>query len=126
MTLMGFGPQAVALIMVVMMVIVIAYTILGGMFSVVVTDFIQFVILSLGMLVATIAVLLNVSLTQMATVVTEQYGDGGINPLVNSRFGWMFIVWILISNLAFSGMVVGSLLTQKSYPPLELRSEETT
>ena len=112
--------------MVVMMVIVIAYTILGGMFSVVVTDFIQFVILSLGMLVATIAVLLNVSLTQMATVVTEQYGDGGINPLVNSRFGWMFIVWILISNLAFSGMVVGSLLTQKSYPPLELRSEETT
>src|SRR6266545_843600 len=121
MTLMGFGPQAV-----VIMVIVIAYTILGGMFSVVVTDFIQFVILSLGMLVATIAVLLNVSLTQMATVVTEQYGDGGINPLVNSRFGWMFIVWILISNLAFSGMVVGSLLTQKSYPPLELRSEETT
>lgn len=42
---MGFGPQAVALIMVVMVVIVISYTILGGMFSVVVTDFIQFVIL---------------------------------------------------------------------------------
>ncbi len=92
MTLMGFGPQAVALIMVMMMVIVITYTILGGMFFVVVTDFIQFVILSLGMLVATIAVLLNVSLTQMSTVVTEQYGEGGINPLVSSRFGWMFIV----------------------------------
>lgn len=97
---MGFGPRAVALIMVVMVVIVITYTILGGMFSVAVTDFIQFVILSLGMLVATIAVLLKVDLTRMSTVVTEQYGDGGINPLVNSRFGWMFIVWILISNVA--------------------------
>lgn len=97
---MGFGPQAVAFIMVVMMVIVISYTILGGMFSVVVTDFIQFVVLSLGMLVATIAVLLNVDLTRMSAVVTEQYGDGGINPLVNPRFGWMFIVWILISNVA--------------------------
>ena len=97
---MGFGSQAVAFIMVIMMVIVIAYTILGGMFSVVVTDFIQFVILSLGMLVATTAVLLNVDLAQMSAVVTQQYGEGGVNPLVNPRFGWMFIVWILISNVA--------------------------
>ena len=97
---MGFGPQAVALIMVVMVVIVIAYTVLGGMFSVVVTDFLQFVILSLSMIVATITVLLNVDLTRMSAMVTEQYGDGGINPLVNPRFGWMFIVWILISNVA--------------------------
>jgi SSS family solute:Na+ symporter len=97
---MGFGSQAVAIIMVVMVVIVIGYTILGGMFSVVVTDFIQFVILSLGMLVATIAVLLNVDVSQMSAVVTQQYGDGGFNPIVNQRFGWMFIVWILISNVA--------------------------
>jgi SSS family solute:Na+ symporter len=49
---------------------------------------------------ATGAVLLNVDLTRMGAVVTQQYGDGGINPLVNPRFGWMFIVWILISNVA--------------------------
>jgi len=96
----GFGPQAVAIIMVIMVVIVIAYTILGGMFSVAVTDFIQFVILSMGMLVATIAVLVNVDLTRMSTVVAEQYGDAGVNPLVNQRFGWMFIVWILVSSVA--------------------------
>lgn len=96
----GFGPQAVAIIMVIMVVIVIAYTILGGMFSVAVTDFIQFVILSLGMLVATVAVLVNVDLTRMSAVVAEQYGDAGVNPLVNQRFGWMFIVWILVSSVA--------------------------
>jgi SSS family solute:Na+ symporter len=96
----GFGPQAVAIIMVVMVVIVIAYTILGGMFSVAVTDFMQFVVLSLGMLVATIAVLLKVDLTQMSAVVTQQYGEAGVNPVVNQRFGWMFIVWILISSVA--------------------------
>jgi SSS family solute:Na+ symporter len=96
----GFGPQAVALIMVVMVVIVIAYTILGGMFSVAVTDFMQFVVLSLGMLVATIAVLLKVDLAQMSAVVTQQYGEAGVNPVANQRFGWMFIVWILISSVA--------------------------
>ncbi len=96
----GFGPQAVAIIMVIMVVIVIAYTILGGMFSVAVTDFIQFVILSMGMLVATIAILMNVDLTRMSAVVAEQYGEAGVNPLVNQRFGWMFIVWILVSSVA--------------------------
>ncbi|MGH9901129.1 MAG: sodium:solute symporter family protein [Pyrinomonadaceae bacterium] len=97
---MGFGPRAISIIMVVMIVIVVAYTILGGMFSVVVTDFIQFVVLSLGMLVATAAVLLEVDLARLSNAVSSQYGEGGFNPLVNPRFGWLFIAWVLISNVA--------------------------
>ncbi len=97
---MGLGPQAITLIMILMIVVVVAYTVLGGMFSIIVTDFMQFVILSLGMLVATVAILLKVDLAQVSSVVSAQYGEGGFNPLVNPRFGWMFIVWILISNVA--------------------------
>ena len=97
---MGFGPQAITIIMVVMIVIVITYTVLGGMFSVVVTDFMQFVVLSLGMLVATVAVLLEVDFGRISQAVATQHGEGGFNPLANPRFGWMFIVWILISNVA--------------------------
>lgn len=96
----GFGPQAITIIMLVMVTIVVTYTVLGGMFSVVVTDFIQFVVLSMGMLVATVAVLLQLDLVQLSTAVSEQYGESGFNPLVNSRFGWMFIVWIFVSNIA--------------------------
>ena len=97
---MGFGPQAITLIMVLMIVVVITYTVLGGMFSVIVTDYMQFVILSVGMLVATIAILLKVDFGQLSNVVSAQFGEGGFNPLANPRFGWMFIVWILISNVA--------------------------
>jgi SSS family solute:Na+ symporter len=97
---MGFGPQAITLIMVLMIVVVITYTVLGGMFSVIVTDYMQFVILSVGMLIATIAILLKVDFGQLSNVVSTQFGEGGFNPLVNPRFGWMFIVWILISNVA--------------------------
>jgi SSS family solute:Na+ symporter len=97
---MGFGPRAITLIMVLMIVIVITYTVLGGMFSVVVTDYMQFVILSLGMLVATAAVLFEVGLGQISDAVTTQFGEGGFNPIVNPRFGWMFVVWVLISNVA--------------------------
>src|SRR5919107_1770441 len=101
---MGFGPQAITLIMVLMIVVVITYTVLGGMFSVIVTDYMQFVILSVGMLVATIAILLKVDFGQLSNVVSTQFGEGGFNPLANPRFGWMFIVWILISNVAAGGL----------------------
>ena len=97
---MGFGPDALAVIMVIMIVVVVLYTVLGGMFSVVVTDYLQFVVLSIGVFVALVAVLVNVDLGSIANAVSLRHGDGGFDPLVNPRFGWMFILWILISNVA--------------------------
>lgn len=97
---MGFGEGALTAIMVVMLIVVILYTVLGGMFSVVVTDYLQFVVLTFGLLVALVAVLVQVDLGELSSAVTAQYGEAGIDPLVNPRFGWMFIVWIFISNIA--------------------------
>lgn len=97
---MGFGPQALAIIMVIMIIVVVLYTVLGGMLSVVVTDYLQFVVLSIGVFVALVAVLVNVDLTSIGNAAISQYGEAGVNPLVNPKFGWMFIVWILISNVA--------------------------
>src|SRR5687768_8977004 len=87
-----------------MTVIVISYTVLGGMFSVVVTDFIQFVILALDMFMATVAILVKVDLVQLSSAVTQQFGAAGVDPVVNPRFGWMFIVWVLISNTAAAAL----------------------
>jgi solute:Na+ symporter, SSS family len=97
---MGFGPGALVWIMTLMLVVVVLYTILGGMFSVVVTDYMQFVVLSLGIFVALFAVLIHVDLSSISDAVVGQYGEARVNPFVNPRFGWMFIVWILISNVA--------------------------
>jgi solute:Na+ symporter, SSS family len=97
---MGFGPGALAIIMTIMILVVMAYTILGGMFSIVVTDFMQFVILTLGMLVATVAVLTRVDLQSMSVAVSTTLGQAGVDPLMNPRFGWTFVVWIFISSIA--------------------------
>jgi SSS family solute:Na+ symporter len=101
---MGFGPDALVIIMSVMLVVVMTYTILGGMFSIVITDFMQFVVLSFGMLVATIAVLGTVDLTAMAEAVQRHLGADGVDPLTNPRFGWTFVVWILVSSLAAAAL----------------------
>jgi len=97
---MGFGPDAVAGIMVLMLVIVIAYTVLGGMFSIVVTDFMQFVVLSAGMLVATVVILLRVDVASIGLAVTNSLGAAGVDPLANPRFGWTFVIWIFVSSVA--------------------------
>jgi len=97
---MGFGPGAIAVTMTLMLVIVVAYTILGGMFSIVVTDYMQFVVLSVGMIVATIAVILRVSPESMSSAVSTHLGAAGVDPFVNPRFGLIFVVWILLSHLA--------------------------
>jgi solute:Na+ symporter, SSS family len=102
--IMGFGSGGLIVMMTLMLIVVISYTILGGMFSVVVTDFMQFVVLSFGMLVATVFVLLHVGLGDIAAAVATNLGEAGINPVVNPRFGWTFIVWMLIGSVAISAL----------------------
>ena len=101
---MGFGPQALGFIMTLMLIVVMSYTILGGMFSVVITDFMQYVVLSFAMLATTIIVLLEVDLTTISDAVASGFGESGVNPIVNPRFGWSFIVWILITNIAAAAL----------------------
>ncbi len=99
---MGFSPDVLTIIMVVMLFVVIGYTVLGGMLSVVITDFMQFVVLSIGMLVATVFVLSHVGFGEVASAVLGRMGEAGVNPLANPRFGWTFIVWMLIGSVALS------------------------
>ncbi|MBI3006099.1 MAG: hypothetical protein HYY49_11895, partial [Ignavibacteriales bacterium] len=66
---MGFGQGAIVVIMVIMMIIVVLYTVLGGMFSVVITDYLQFVVLSFGLLTTTILVLAKVDIPLLSTAV---------------------------------------------------------
>ncbi len=101
---MGLGEKEKAVVMVIMLIIVVSYTILGGMFSVVITDFIQFVVLSFGMLIATIFVLSKVSMASIAHTVVTQYGKAGVDPITNPQFGWVFIFWMLVGSIALSAL----------------------
>ena len=101
---MGFSPDILALVMTFMLLVVVSYTVLGGMFSVVITDFIQFVILTFGMLVATFFILMHISFGEIAATVVEQFGREGLDPTANPRFGWFFLFWMLIGSVAISAL----------------------
>ena len=79
--------------MTLLLVMVTVYTILGGMLSVLVTDFLQFVVMSVGLLVVTILVLTNVGWEKLAATVAERHGPGGFNPFVHPELGWHYVLF---------------------------------
>jgi SSS family solute:Na+ symporter len=79
--------------MTLLLLMVTAYTILGGMLSVLVTDYLQFVVMSAGLLVVTIMVMGNVGWDKLAATVAAHHGPGGFNPLVHPELGWGYVVF---------------------------------
>ena len=87
-------PAAVNIVMAVLLSLVLFYTILGGMVSVVITDYIQFVVLSFGMLLACWFAYNSVSWEGIVSAVKATYGNAGINPLDSDGFGWSYVLWM--------------------------------
>jgi len=86
--------------MTVLLVAVSLYTILGGMLSVLVTDYLQFVVMSGGMLAVTGLVLWNVGWEALVTTVETKIGPGGFNPLLHDKLGWDFVIFQIIIQTA--------------------------
>ncbi len=86
--------------MTVLLIGVAVYTILGGMLSVLVTDFLQFVVMSAGLLVVTVLVLSRVGWDTMVSTVNTNFGAGGFNPFANPELGWSFVIANVLSNTA--------------------------
>ncbi len=96
----GIDPQYLEIMMTVLLVGVAVYTILGGMLSVLVTDFLQFVVMSVGLIAVTILILLTVGWERLVTTVETTHGAGGFNPFVNAEMGIPFIVFNALLNFA--------------------------
>ena len=96
----GLDVRYLEIMMTVLLIGVAVYTILGGMLSVLITDFLQFVVMSIGLILVTILILMNVGWEKLVTTVQTHYGAGGFNPFVNSTMGWEYVLFNLMLNTA--------------------------
>jgi SSS family solute:Na+ symporter len=96
----GLEVRYLEIMMTALLVGVAVYTILGGMLSVLVTDFLQFVVMSAGLILVTILILMNVGWEKLVTTVETNYGAGGFNPFVNPTMGWQYVLFNLMLNTA--------------------------
>jgi solute:Na+ symporter, SSS family len=96
----GMNIRYLEITMTALLLMVAVYTILGGMLSVLVTDFLQFVVMSIGLIVVTIVIISKVGWGTIITAVETKLGAGGFNPFVNSDLGWEFVLFNLMLNTA--------------------------
>src|SRR5439155_6743923 len=80
-------------VMTVILLLELVYTVLGGMVSVVITDFIQYVLLSVATILVSVYAVYYAGWGRIVEKVTQTMGEAGFNPLVNPKFGLTFIIW---------------------------------
>ena len=98
---MSADGWALTAVMTSLIALVLVYTCLGGMVSVVITDYLQFVVLSFGMLLATWLAIDHLGWQHIFDVVREQKGLAGFDPTAaEGDFGLEYIWYV-----AFLGLV---------------------
>jgi SSS family solute:Na+ symporter len=100
------NPEMVVnLITSLLILMVLIYTVLGGMVSVIITDYIQFVVLSIGMALGVYFCLTHADLgwNTMLSAIAEHRGERMFNPVAaEGGYGW---TWMIFNLLVF--LVVG-------------------
>lgn len=98
----GLSAEGWALpaVMTVLLVLVLLYTVLGGMISVVITDYIQFVVLSVGVIVITLLSANAVGWGDIFDTIRTTMGQKGFNPFVaGGKFGLEYVIWMFFLGL---------------------------
>jgi len=86
---------ALKIIMTVLLLLVLLYTALGGLVSVVVVDYVQFVILSVGLVLACVLSIKNLGWHNIVDTITQYKQEAGFNPFLSEQgFGWSYVVWM--------------------------------
>jgi len=96
----GFDERYLEITMTALLILVAVYTILGGMLSVLITDFLQFIVMSLGLIVVTFLILSQIGWEALVQTVQTHHGAGGFNPLVHPKMGWPYVIFNALLNLA--------------------------
>src|SRR6185503_11021834 len=89
----GIDSRHIIAVMTVILALELLYTVLGGMVSVVITDFFQYVLLSIATIVVSIYAVYYAGWGNIIAKVTTVMGASGFDPIANPKFGITFLIW---------------------------------
>jgi SSS family solute:Na+ symporter len=95
----GIPPRYVAWTMAALLLAALAYTALGGMLSLMVTNYLQYVLLAAGTLIITAACLWRIGWSGMTGAVVEHMPGRGLDPFAD--LGPAFVLWQVLLWVAF-------------------------
>ncbi|MEC9032728.1 MAG: sodium:solute symporter family protein, partial [Planctomycetota bacterium] len=95
----GLEGTTIKWVMTALLGLVLFYTILGGMVSIVLTDYVQFVVLSFGLIVTTLFAIQELGWQNIVNGVEKLKGAGGFDPIASEAFGLDYVVWMIFLGL---------------------------
>jgi solute:Na+ symporter, SSS family len=105
-SVMGMHDQYhLKIAMTIILGLVLLYTALGGMISVVFTDYLQYTVMAIGLIVTSVLLMMRFGWFGIIDSVVQVKGEAGINPLLpESGLGPWYLLWMLF--LGFIGSCV--------------------
>jgi SSS family solute:Na+ symporter len=95
----GIPSRYLGWTMAALLLVALAYTALGGMVSLIVTNYVQYVFLAAGTVIVTIACLRHVGWSGMVGAVEGHMGGHGWNPVEDLGVGfilWQVLLWVAL------------------------------
>jgi len=107
----GMPAQWLEWVMTVLLSMILLYTVLGGMLSVLVTDYLQFIVKGMGIVVTSILVIVSMGWGDLVQGLWNCWNNGTagaeqtlhahpFNPFHASSFGWGYILWQFLLAIA--------------------------
>ncbi|MDO8542107.1 MAG: sodium:solute symporter family protein [Opitutaceae bacterium] len=104
----GLPPQWLEWVMTALLGLVLLYTALGGMLSVLITDFLQFLVMGVGIVATSLLVLWTIGWSNLVAGLTAAWDGTGpgkmaahpFNPFHGSSFGWTYLLWMFVFQIA--------------------------
>lgn len=95
-TVSGIPARYLVAVMTAILLLELLYTVVGGMVSVVITDFLQYSLLSIATILVTIYAVRFAGWSNILHKVTVTMGTAGFSPFSSPKFGWTFIIWQML------------------------------
>ena len=105
----GMPPQYLAWVMTVLLALVLLYTVMGGMLSVLMTDYLQFLIVGIGLVVTSILVIHDIGWSNLVNGLWAAHtnlnsavplASHPFNPVDKTNFGWGYVLWQIAFQIA--------------------------
>tara|TARA_A100001015_G_scaffold282813_1_gene347487 strand:+ start:233 stop:1636 length:1404 start_codon:yes stop_codon:yes gene_type:complete len=94
----GLSATILPWVMTILLIIILIYTCFGGMWSVIITDFTQFTILSLGLLTVVGLSITTIGWDTIFDTILTHKGIAGFDPLsADGEFGVSYILWMIFT-----------------------------
>ena len=120
--LTGIDPRWITWTMAGLLLLALAYTAVGGMVSLLLTNYVQYVILAVGTVVVTLVCLRTTGWTAMSDAVTTRLHGAGTNPLADPGLGPAFVVWQLLLWVAL--MTVWQTVAMRAFSAADTRTSK--